>query len=459
MQPASPYPLTQRLAHVLAARLAPGADLDQQALAAVSRALLDTIGVMVAGCAEAPVARLAPVLTAADGPSMAREAAMLLGTAAHALDFDDVAFGGHVSAVLVPALLAASLARPVSGADFARAYVAGYEVWSELATRDRDMYHRRGFHPTPVLGAVAAAGAVAVLLGLDRARIAAALGLGASMAAGLVVNFGSMAKPFHAGRAAEAGLLAAQLAQGGMGASDDALEGAKGFLACFTPQGAVDRDRALNCEETPGWMLARRQPSVKRYPVCYAAHRAVDAAVALSTRLPAQAGLRVEVTTSDRHSTTLRFHDPATVSEARFSLEFCVATALLRGRLGLAELGDAGLAAPEVRALMPQISRRIADHRDPALDGYALFDRVELFDASGASLAAQDVRRPRGHADNPADFADLLAKFHDCVARGGLPEGWAARIAGLCEAPAGIETMAPLAADLLGVARGMPGRR
>ena len=174
MQPASPYPLTQRLADVLAARLAPGADLDQQALAAVSRALLDTIGVMVAGCAEAPVTRLAPVLTAADGPSMAREAAMLLGTAAHALDFDDVAFGGHVSAVLVPALLAASLARPVSGADFARAYVAGYEVWSELATRDRDMYHRRGFHPTPVLGAVAAAGAVAVLLGLDRARIAAA---------------------------------------------------------------------------------------------------------------------------------------------------------------------------------------------------------------------------------------------------------------------------------------------
>ena len=88
---------------------------------------------------------------------------MLLGTAAHALDFDDVAFGGHVSAVLVPTLLASSLARPVSGVDFARAYVAGYEVWSELATRDRDMYHRRGFHPTPVLGAVAAAGAVEVL--------------------------------------------------------------------------------------------------------------------------------------------------------------------------------------------------------------------------------------------------------------------------------------------------------
>lgn len=458
MQSATPYPLTQKLAQALATRLPPGADLDEPSLAAVSRAMLDTIGVMVAGCAEAPVTTLAPVLTVTEGPSMAREAAMLLGTAAHALDFDDVGFGGHVSAVLVPALLAASLTRPVSGADFARAYVAGYEVWSELATRDRDMYHLRGFHPTSVLGAVAAAGAVAVLLGLDQARIAAALGLGASMASGLVVNFGSMAKPFHAGRAADAGLLAAQLAQSGMNASDNALEGAKGFLACYTPQGALDLDRPLNCEETPGWMLARRPPSMKRYPVCYAAHRAVDAAMALSA-LSLQSPARIEVTTSDRHATTLRFRDPATVSEARFSLEFCVATALMRGHLGLAELSAAGLAAPDVRALMPRISRRIADHRDPQLDGYALFDRVELFDAAGASVAAQDIRRPRGHADNPADFADLLAKFHDCVAMGGLSESWAARVAGLCKAPAGIDAIAPLAADLLGAARGVPEAR
>lgn len=459
MQPATPYPLTQRLAHVLATRLPPGADLDEPSLAAVSRAMLDTIGVMVAGCAEAPVITLAPALTATAGPSMAREAAVLLGTAAHALDFDDVGFGGHVSAVLVPALLAASLTRSVSGADFARAYVAGYEVWSELATRDRDMYHLRGFHPTSVLGAVAAAGAVAVLLGLDQARIAAALGLGASMASGLVVNFGSMAKPFHAGRAAEAGLLAAQLAQSGMTASDNALEGAKGFLACYTPQGALDLDRPLNCEATPGWMLARRQPSMKRYPVCYAAHRAVDAAVALSAVLRAQPPARIEVTTSDRHATTLRFRDPATVSEARFSLEFCVATALMRGHLGLAELSAAGLAAPDVRALMPRISRRIADHRDPQLDGYALFDRVELFDGAGALLATQAITRPRGHADNPADFADLLAKFHDCVAVGGLSESWAARVAALCEAPACIDTIVPLAADLLGAARGVPEAR
>ncbi len=130
------------------------------------------------------------------------DAALINATAAHALDYDDVSLGGHPSAVLMPAILAEAERLDASGADVIRAYLVGYEIWAELFKRDPNPYHLKGWHPTAVLGVVGAAGAIAFLNKLSPEKSRHAIALAASMASGLVANFGSMTKPLHAGRAA-----------------------------------------------------------------------------------------------------------------------------------------------------------------------------------------------------------------------------------------------------------------
>jgi 2-methylcitrate dehydratase PrpD len=170
----------------------------------------------------------------------APEAALLYGTAAHALDYDDVALSGHPSAVLVPAILAEAAATGADGAMMARAYVAGYEVWAELIGRDADQHHLKGWHPSAMFGTLAAASASAVLRRLDARKAAHAVGIAASMAGGVASNLGSMTKPFQVGRAAQSGLLAGRLADRGLTAAPDAIEHNLGFLRAVSPRGNVD---------------------------------------------------------------------------------------------------------------------------------------------------------------------------------------------------------------------------
>src|SRR5262245_43997885 len=183
---------------------------------------------MIAGSVEQPPAILLEVLAPAagdaslywSGPKVpAPDAALINGTAAHALDYDDVALRGHPSTVLVPAILAEAESLGATGAQIATAYVAGYEVWAELAGRDPDQHHEKGWHPTGIFGPVGAAAACASLRGLDSGKTAHAIALGASHSSGLVANFGSMTKPYHAGRAAHSGVMAARLAAAGFTAS------------------------------------------------------------------------------------------------------------------------------------------------------------------------------------------------------------------------------------------------
>src|SRR5262245_11590911 len=197
--------------------------------------IADCVGVMIAGANErAPriVAKLVPPSTSNDAapeiPSgrnlAAPDAALVNGVAAHVLDYDDVALAGHPSTVLVPALLAEGWTLDSSGADVMSAYVAGYEIWALLQELEPGSLHERGFHPTAVLGSIATAAACARLHKLDAERTQNAIAIGASMASGLVANFGSMTKSLHAGRTAQNGVLAARLAAKGFTGSADALE-------------------------------------------------------------------------------------------------------------------------------------------------------------------------------------------------------------------------------------------
>src|SRR6202790_2520896 len=267
--------------------------LPPEAVEIARTGFIDTIATMIAGAHDPAPQLLRKGLQPATGAASlyfsgerapAPEAAWINGTAGHALDYDDVAaLRGHPSTVLVPAILAEGEALGASGRDMLAAYVAGYETWAELARRDPGHHHRKGWHPTGIFGPIGAAAACASLRRLDAPRATCALALAASQSSGIMANFGTMTKPFHAGRSAHSGLMAARLAEVGFTASADALEHPQGFLSAVSPEGKADRDGP-----TPGlgaeWQIVKQGLSIKKYPACYCTHRALDGMLELLAR-------------------------------------------------------------------------------------------------------------------------------------------------------------------------------
>ncbi|MBV9252144.1 MAG: MmgE/PrpD family protein, partial [Acetobacteraceae bacterium] len=250
--------------------------LPEEAVRVARMGFIDCIGTMIAGRKEDCVRIMTDVLSPADGPATlafgprkgpAPEVAWINGTAAHALDYDDVGLRGHPSTVLVPAILAEAEALDASGADMIVAYIAGYETWAELFRRDTGLLHKKGWHPTGLYGAPAAAAACASLRRLDADKAAQAIALGASQSAGLMANFGTMTKPFHAGKAAHAGITAARLAEAGFTASTDAIEHPQGFLNAISPDGTPDRTSPTKAGEE--WAILSQGLGIKKYPTCY----------------------------------------------------------------------------------------------------------------------------------------------------------------------------------------------
>ena len=192
--------------------------------------IADCFGVLIAGARDPEIGLVDRELGSSPGnvaassasliPSGERRslesAALVNGVAAHVLDYDDVSLDGHPSAVLVPAILAQGEASGASGAEMLAAYIAGFEVWAELLAREPTPLHRKGWHPSAVLGTIAAAAACAKLRRLDPAGAATAMAIAASMSSGLVANFGTMTKSFQVGRAAWSGVIAARLAPAGL---------------------------------------------------------------------------------------------------------------------------------------------------------------------------------------------------------------------------------------------------
>ena len=365
----------------------------------------------------------------------APEAAWLNGVAAHALDFDDVALRGHPSAVLVPAILAEAEEIGATGSAMLDAYVAGYEVWANLVDREKDMHHGKGWHPTGVFGAIGAAAACASLRKLDAEQCCHALSLGASQSAGIMSNFGSMAKPFHAGRAAHAGLLSARLAAAGFKASADALEHPQGFLAAISPRGNVDRDRPVGALGER-WQITERRMNLKKYPTCYYTHRALDAVLSLlaQTRIDHTKVARIEVLISREQITVLKNHAPRDALAAKFSMEFAMAGALVAGKVGLAELRDEFVQSAAVQRLYPCVTLKPATDYDPGAVGWAVHDQVIVTLADGSTHPSEAVRHARGHAALPLTDSELRAKFVDCVKHGsyaGDPEKLLEQINGM----------------------------
>jgi len=405
------------------------ANIPAPALATVKRGFIDCIGVMFAG-REEPVVRVLretfsfPVSNESKilfdkGQTSSPEAALVNATAGHALDYDDVAIDGHPSVVLVPAVLAEGERLGASGRELIAAYVAGYETWGELASRDADKHHGKGWHPSAVFGAVAAAAAGARLARLDAERTAHALAAAASMAGGLTANFGSMMKPLQVGRAAQSGLIAARLAAKGFTASPDALEHRGGFLNAFSPAGRVRTDGAI-----ADWHILKNGLNIKRYPVCYALHRCIDGLIFLRSKnnIKSENVKEVELSIGRLQAGILRHSRPQNALDAKFSAEFAASSAVLAGRVGLAELSDGFVRSAPVQQMLAKVKVRPLDDPDPEDPIFARSDSVTVTLADGTVLAGAPVRYALGHARNPIGLDELRAKFVDCVG-GALPDG------------------------------------
>ena len=392
--------------------------------------LIDCIATMIAGARDPAPQLLRKALNPAGGEatlyftgerSPAPEAAWINGTAGHALDYDDVAsLRGHPSTVLVPAILAEGEALGASGRAMLAAYVAGYETWAELAWRDPGHHHRKGWHPTGIFGPIGAAAACASLRRLDADAAARALSLAASQSSGIMANFGTMTKPFHAGRSAHSGLMSARLAELGFTAALDALEHPQGFLSAVSPEGAVDRESPMQRTGSE-WKILKYRLGIKKYPACYCTHRALDAMLELLAHHPLRPDEieRITVSLSDTHSLILRNHQPQTGLAAKFSMEFAMAAAVISRRAGLAEYTDGFVRRPEVQELMGKVGVETNRNYDPEVSGASVFDRVRVELVSGGVVESENVARAKGHADRPLSEQELFEKFRTCLDAGG----------------------------------------
>jgi 2-methylcitrate dehydratase PrpD len=390
--------------------------------------IADCVGVMIAGANEqAPriVAKLVATSTSNDAapeiPSgrnlSAPDAALVNGVAAHVLDYDDVALAGHPSTVLVPAVLAESWTLNRGGADLVSAYIAGYELWALLQALEPGHLHDRGFHPTAMYGTLAAAAACARLHDLDREQTAHAIAVAASMAAGLVANFGTMTKSFHAGRAAQSGVIAARLAKEGFTASADVIEHRTGFLRAISPSGAP-KINGQDVKLGSLWRMPGLGISVKRYPTCYCTHRAIDAMIDLAKGhdLKPDAVKEIRVRTGTTQMLMLRNSNPKTGLEAKFSMQFAMAAALVARRVGLSELTDEFVRRPQILANVGKVTCTTVDETMPDLP-MAPDDRVAVVLADGKVIEHPPVTHAKGSWEKPLNRDELLEKFLDCAKR------------------------------------------
>ena len=392
---------------------------DAAALAAARDGVLDFLSASFAGADDAGYRKLLAVIGAGSrgeaaaighpGSVNALDAALLNGYAGHALDYDDVhsSVRGHPSTVVLPVLFALAQTQRSSASELLAAYVVGVETMARLGLALGSRHYEQGFHNTATLGTLGAAGAASFLLKLDAAAIENALGLAATQSSGLRLQFGSEAKPLHAGQAARAGLLAAQLAAGGLQGSPAALDGPTGFFAVFGA-GAAQPERVLEGWGAP-WQIVTPGLYFKPWPCCTATHYAVHAALTLrqAHRLTPHDIDQVTVTFPPGGDTPLASRAPATGLEGRFSVEYALAAALTDGAAGVATFADVPVRA-DLAALATRVSR---DHDETAprasTDPATRFSTVAIRLKNGTVLSHKTDRL------HSAD--DLQAKFADAV--------------------------------------------
>jgi 2-methylcitrate dehydratase PrpD len=419
-------------------------DIPDAALDTARDALTDVVGVALAGTLE-PVADIAthwllelgakPQATfwgrnLATSPA---EAAFVNGVCSHALDFDDSHpnLRGHPSTTSVPAALAVGEVVGARGEDVLAACAIGLEIAGKLGRALGLGHFARGWHTTSTLGVFSATAIAARLWGLEVRQLQQAWGLAASQMSGLVRNFGTMAKPFHAGHAARCGVLSAWMARHEFTASESIFDGEDSMLKTY--RGGDDGVPLADLVPHLGqpWEIIEPGIYTKRWPCCYSTHRPAGGVFALIE----QHGVRTEEVSEvaigflPGTDTPLVHHDPQTALEGKFSIEYVVAAALLDRKLGLETFTDTMVQRPQIREIMRKVR------------GYAIPDTKLYSGITGYTNVA--VQTPRGRFEMRVDRVpgspawpltrqDRAEKFTDCAMRVlGAPD--AKRLLRLCE--------------------------
>ena len=408
-------------------------DLPPQAVHWAKVGILDTVGVTLAGCRE-DTARLAEkALPTGSGPSLifgssrrvsSLDAALVNGAASHALDFDDCnnTLGGHPSAPVLSALFALADDIGASGGDFINAYVAGFEVETKLGLAVNLYHYTKGWHPTVTLGVFGAAAACARLLNLNDAQTSVALAIAATFASGIKANFGTMMKPLGVGHCARNGLYAAFLAREGYtGNAAGAFESNTGFFNVFNGEGNYDASRIL-----PAWAapldIVEPGIAIKQYPCCGSTHPAVDAMLMLARKHNFDAGEveRIDSWTHARRLAHTNRPDPQSALDAKFSVQYCLARALIDRKVVIEQFDGDAYRNAGVRQLLPRIhAAAYTTEQFPADNHFGAEVKVTM---RNGTAYTQKVDQPYGRTSrNPLTPELLKEKFCNCALRV-LPE-------------------------------------
>ena len=404
--------------------------LPEATVRAARRAILDTLGVMLAGSAEVTAARVRALIAHRRGVEEAtiagtdlrgpvEDAALANGTAAHALDYDDVhqSLSGHPSVPILPAALALAERQHASGAALLVAFVAGVEVEAKLGRALNPVHYETGWHATSTLGVFGAAAAAAKLLGLSAERTAHALAIAASMASGIKANFGTDGKPWHAGHAGRCGVEAALLAEAGFTGNPRALEHEDGFGATYGA-GSVPAWDLVTAGLGAPHEVVDPGIGVKRYPACASTHQALDATLALAEEhaIDASAVEAAECAVHYLAPHQLIYKRAETPLQGKFSMAYCVAVALLDRSVGLAQFTDERVRRADVQTLMPKIRMVIHPEQTTRECLPTRFSEVTITLRDGRRLVRR-VRHAKGQPQNPLTDGELTAKFRDAATR------------------------------------------
>jgi 2-methylcitrate dehydratase PrpD len=351
-----------------------------------------------------------------------RFAAFSNGVAIHADDYDDTQLAvaktrvygllTHPTAPALPAALAMGEQLGASGQAVMLAYQLGVEVECKIAEAIDPRHYQTGFHATATCGTFAAAAAASRLMELDLDATARALSVAGSQSAGLRENFGTMTKPFHAGRSAESGIVAAQFASSGWTATDKILEAPRGF---FRAAGGGYDDAAIENKLGTPWTFAEPGISIKPHPSGSLTHPGMTEMLRLilENDIKPDQVKSVRVGTNSNMPNALIHHRPIDELQAKFSMEFCMAILLLERRAGLAEFTDETVHRADVMQMIEKVSFVIDDEAERA--GYHKMTTIIDIELDDGHKISGRADFGKGSPSNPMSYDEVAEKFRECA--------------------------------------------
>jgi 2-methylcitrate dehydratase PrpD len=427
-QPAATQTVLEQIAHRIVSFDLKA--ITPQAIMLSRTAIIDTLGVTLAGAIEPCTTNLLRTPGVASAPGVctifgtaqktsALDATFINGTASHALDYDDFSqpMGGHQSAPLVAPLMALAEERGASGLELLQSYVVGIETEIRLARGVNFYHYDKGWHPTATLGVFGAAAASGHLLKLDAKKQTIALAIAASFASGIKANFGTMVKPLHVGQCARNGLLAVLMADAGYDANPEALEHHQGFFNAFNGKGNYDASLIFENWANPLEVLSPSM-GLKQFACCGSTHPAVTMALQLRQQetFSPQDIEKVDIMPHRRRLPHTNNPDPQTPLAAKFSVQYAVARALVDGAVRLDDFEGEAHFDSKVRAIMAKTTAMPhPDMPDDSPDQFGAEVIVALKDGRTVSRRINSLVGRGG--DYPLTSEELWEKFNDCAKR------------------------------------------